>query len=125
MIKLLLIFIGTVSLILGIIGLFVPGMPTTPFILLTAGCYVKSSDKLYHYLIKNKLVATYITDFRLKKGLTRKSKIYAICMMWFMIALSCSFFIVPFSSKLIVSVIGVIGTIVMGFIVPTIYNSNT
>lgn len=125
MIKLLLIFIGTVSLILGIIGLFVPGMPTTPFILLTAGCYVKSSDKLYHYLMKNKLVGTYITDFRLKKGLTRKSKIYAICMMWFMIALSCSFFIVPFSSKLIVSVIGVIGTIVMGFIVPTIYNSNT
>ena len=57
--------------------------------------------------------------------MTEKSKIYAICMMWLMITLSCIFFLGPFSSKLLVSVIGVIGTIVMGFIVPTIYNSNT
>jgi hypothetical protein len=125
MIKFLLIFLGTVSLILGITGIFVPGLPTTPFLLLTAGCYVKSSDKLYHYLINNKLVGTYISDFRIKKGMTKKSKIYAICMMWLMIALSSIFFITPFSSKVVVSVIGVIGTIVMGFIVPTIYNSDS
>ena len=67
MIKFLLIFLGTISLILGITGIFVPGMPTTPFLLLTAGCYVKSSDKLYNYLIKNKLIGTYISDFQIKK----------------------------------------------------------
>jgi uncharacterized protein len=125
MIKFLLIFLGTVSLILGITGIFVPGLPTTPFLLLTAGCYVKSSDKLYHYLLKNKLVGTYISDFQLKKGMTERSKIYAICMMWLMITLSCIFLIGPHTSKLIVIVIGVIGTIVMGFIVPTVYNSNS
>ncbi len=125
MIKYLLIFLGTISLILGITGIFVPGMPTTPFLLLTAGCYVKSSDKLYNYLIKNKLIGTYISDFRSRKGMTEKSKVYAICMMWLMITLSCIFFIESFSSKLFVSVTGVIGTIVMGFIVPTIYNSKT
>ena len=65
MIKFLLIFLGTISLILGITGIFVPGMPTTPFLLLTAGCYVKSSDKLYNYLIKNKLIGTYISDFQI------------------------------------------------------------
>jgi len=125
MIKFLLILIGTLSLILGITGIFVPGLPTTPFLLLTAGCYVKSSQKLYHYLIKNKLAGTYISDFRLKKGMTRKSKIYAISMMWFMITLSCIFFIDPLSSKLLVAAIGVTGTVVMGYIIPTIYNSST
>ena len=125
MIKFLLIFLGTVSLILGITGIFVPGLPTTPFLLLTAGCYVKSSDKLYHYLLKTNLLGTYISDFQLKKGMTERSKIYAICMMWLMITLSCIFLIGPHTSKLIVIVIGVIGTIVMGFIVPTIYNSNS
>ena len=122
MIKILLIFLGTISLLLGITGIFVPGMPTTPFLLLTAGCYLKSSDKLYNYLIKNKLLGRYISDFQLRKGMTGKSKIYAICMMWLMITLSCIFFLGPLTSKLIVSVIGVIGTLVMGFIVPTINN---
>ena len=47
LIKVLLIVLGTLSLCVGIIGIVVPGLPTTPFVLLTAGLYIKSSDKLY------------------------------------------------------------------------------
>jgi hypothetical protein len=94
-IKVILIASGLLSLCIGIIGLVVPGLPITPFILLTAGSYIKSSDELC-----------------------------AISTMWFTIAKSCIFFITPYSIKLIVPVIGLIGTIVMSLIVPTVYNSN-
>ncbi len=51
--KAILIFLGTVSLILAVIGIFVPGLPTTPFVLLSAGLYIRSSEKLYNALISS------------------------------------------------------------------------
>ena len=122
-IKLVLIVLGTLSLCIGIIGIVVPGLPTTPFLLLTAGLYIKSSDKLYQKLIANPLVGSYIVEFQTKKGMTLKTKRFAIATMWVMITISCAFFIAPFIVKLIVIVIGFIGTLVMGFIVPTVTNS--
>jgi uncharacterized protein len=118
-IKVLFIVLGTLSLCVGIIGVVVPGLPTTPFILLTAGLYIKSSDKLYQKLITNRFIGSYILKFRTNKGMTLKTKLFAIGTMWIMILLSCIFFIDPLLTKLIVSVIGLIGTLVMGFIVPT------
>lgn len=120
LIKVLLIVLGTLSLCVGIIGIFVPGLPTTPFVLLTAGLYVKSSDRLYQKLITNRFLGYYIAEFQTKKGMTQRNKLFAIAIMWAMITMSCVFFIVPFTLKLIVFVIGFIGTLVMGFIVPTV-----
>lgn len=123
LLKAIMISLGTVSLLLGVSGLFIPGLPTTPFLLLTAVLYVRSSDKLYQLLITNKLLGAYILHFRMNKGMTKKSKIFAICTMWLMITISSVFFLTQFHFKLLVLVIGVIGTIIMGFIVPTVYNS--
>lgn len=125
LLKAIMISLGTVSLILGVSGLFIPGLPTTPFLLLTTVLYVRSSDKLYQLLITNKLIGTYILNFRMNKGMTKKSKILAICSMWFMISFSSLFVIKSFSLKLLVFITGVIGTIIMGFIVPTVYNSTS
>lgn len=116
------ILLGTLSLFVGVIGIVVPGLPTTPFLLLTAGLYIKSSDKLYTKLINNRLVGSYILTFKQRQGMTRKSKIYAISTMWAMIALSCIFFIEPISIILVVLACGIIGTIVMGIVVPTVNN---
>jgi uncharacterized protein len=118
--KVLLLILGTLSLFAGIIGIIVPGLPTTPFLLLTAGLYIKSSDKLYQKLIGNKLIGSYILGFQRNRGMTRKTKLSAIVIMWAMITISCVFLIRPVTIKIIVSVVGVIGTFVMGFIVPTI-----
>jgi uncharacterized protein len=118
------ILLGTISLGLGILGIFVPGLPTTPFLLLTAGLYVKSSKRLYLLLISNKHVGPYIVEFRTNKGLTLKAKLYAIAMMWTMILLSAGFLIHPVAVKLVVLGVGLVGTIVMGFAVPTIGNKN-
>ena len=122
MVKLILIFLGTLSLILGITGIFIPGLPTTPFLLITAGLYVRSSDRLYRNLISNKYLGSYIVNFQRYKGLTMLSKLYAISTMWVMIFISTCFFIPSVHTKFIIIGTGIVGTIVMGFIIPTIHH---
>ncbi|MCU0370270.1 MAG: YbaN family protein [Bacteroidales bacterium] len=117
--KIFFIFLGTLSLAIGIIGIFVPGLPTTAFLLLTAALYMRSSDRLYQKLISNKILGPYIHEFRKNKGMTRRMKIHAIGTMWFMITISCVFFIKPVTVILVVIGVGLIGTVVMGWIVPT------
>ncbi|MCU0471892.1 MAG: YbaN family protein [Bacteroidales bacterium] len=122
--KVILIASGTLSLCIGILGIIVPGLPTTPFVLLTAGLYVKSSDKLYQKFIANRFIGLCISEFQTNKGMTKRTKLLAIGTMWGMITVSCLFFITPLALKLVVSIIGLIGSLVMGFIVPTISISN-
>jgi len=119
MLKAILIIAGTISLVLGVIGIFVPGLPTTPFLVLTAGLYIRSSEKLYKMLIRNKYLGSYITEFQIRKGMTTKMKIYSISVMWIMIVMSITFFITPVLLKVIIAGVGLIGTFVMGFVVPT------
>lgn len=120
MIKILLIISGSISLSLGVIGIFIPGLPTTSFLLLTAFLWARSSDKLYNKLLSNKHAGPIITNFQKNKGMTLKSKISSILMMWTMIGLSTWFFIQDTTVDYIVLGVGVIGTVVMGFILKTV-----
>ena len=124
MFKPLLVILGSVSLILGIIGIVTPGIPTTPFILLTAGLYLRSSDRLYNSLIKNRYLGRYLLSYKKNKGMTRSSKLYSITIMWVMIFISAFVFIRKPGITLILSIAGLIGTCVMGFIIPTIKIKN-
>ena len=78
----LLIIIGTIFVVLGILGIFLPLLPTTPFLLLGASCYVKGSERLYSWLINNRFLGVYIKNYREKKGIPMKAKIIAISMLW-------------------------------------------
>lgn len=118
--KILLIFLGTISLGLGILGIFIPGLPTTPFLLLTAALYVRSSKRLYQKLITNKILGRYIQNYTEKRGITNRVKIYSIGIMWFMIGISVVFLIKAVTIKMVIIGIGLIGTIVMGFVVKTV-----
>jgi uncharacterized membrane protein YbaN (DUF454 family) len=120
MLKIVLIILGTISLFFGILGIFIPGLPTTPFILLTAGLYVRSSEKLYKRLIANKYLGSFISDFRKNKGLTLKTKLYSILLMWTMISISAYFFIDKPIPRLALLTAGIIGTVAMGFLIPTV-----
>jgi len=117
--KAILITLGTLSLLFGLIGIIVPGLPTTPLLLLTAGLYVRSSEKLYNKLISNRIVGSYIVEFRTNKGMTRIAKISVISLMWIMILISVLFLINHLTVKIIVLLAGITGTVVMGLIVPT------
>jgi uncharacterized protein len=117
--KMLYILLGTFALLLGITGVFVPGLPTTPFLLLTAWLYLKGSEKLHNRLLKTKVVGNYIREYQKQKGMTLKQKISSIGVMWFMITLSVLFFIPDITVKIIVLIVGIIGTAIMGFVVRT------
>lgn len=80
--KILLILAGSISLVLGVVGIILPLLPTTPFLLLSAACYVRSSDNLYQWLITNKYVGPYILNYRNGKGIPLRAKIISISLLW-------------------------------------------
>ena len=123
--KILFVFLGTLSLILGILGIVVPGLPVTPFLLLTSWLYIRSSERLYNRLVNNKILGKYIKRYHQNKGMTIKAKVYSIVVMWLMISISTCFFIENGMIKIIVVIVGLIGTIVMGVIVKTVKESNS
>lgn len=80
--KYLLIILGSICMALGVIGIFLPLLPTTPFLLLSAALYVRSSDKLYQWLIHQKYLGEYIRNFREHKAIPLRAKIISITMVW-------------------------------------------
>lgn len=117
--KLLWIIAGSLFLGLGVLGIFVPGLPTTPFLLLAAGCYLRGSDRLYQRLINHPRLGRYIREWQETKGLSKKVKIRSLLLMWVMILLSVTLLIKTWVPRIIILVIGLIGTIVMGWVLPT------
>ncbi len=92
-VKMLLTVSGTLSLFLGIIGIFLPILPTTPFLLLAAFCYAKSSEKFYYMLLNNRYLGNYIKNYREQKAVPLKIKISSISLLWITILISAFCFI--------------------------------
>ena len=80
--KYLLIILGSICLALGVIGIFLPLLPTTPFLLLSVALYFRSSEKLYQWLIRQKYLGTYIRNFREHKAIPLHAKIISVSMVW-------------------------------------------
>jgi len=81
-VKLVFVIFGFISLVLGVIGIFLPLLPTTPFLLLSAWLFAKSSAKLYNWLLNHKLLGKYIRSFREDKAIPLRMKIISLCMLW-------------------------------------------
>lgn len=86
--NLLLISAGTVFLALGVIGIFLPILPTTPFLLLAAACYARSSKRFYNWLINNKLFGSFIKNYRDGRGVPLKVKVFTLSLLWITIVFS-------------------------------------
>ena len=87
------LIVGSISLAAGLVGVFLPIIPTTPFILLSAWCFFRSSERLYQWVISNERFGPTIKNFHGGKGITKKMKTRAIVMMWLTISLSVYFYI--------------------------------
>ena len=87
-VRTLLILGGHVSLVLGIIGILVPLLPTTPFLLLAAACYIRGSESLYNWLINHRVFGAYIRNYREGRGTSLKLKVVLIALIWITIPLS-------------------------------------
>lgn len=88
--KCLLIFAGSISLLLGVIGAFVPVLPTTPFLLLSAYCYLRSSKRLYNWLINHRIFGTYIYNYLTYRAITQRTRIVALIFLWATLLTSAS-----------------------------------
>jgi uncharacterized membrane protein YbaN (DUF454 family) len=78
----LLIIIGLIAVGVATVGIFVPLLPTTPFYLLAAACFFRSSDRLYRWLIGNKWCGPYIRNYREHRAIPRHAKIIALILLW-------------------------------------------
>jgi uncharacterized membrane protein YbaN (DUF454 family) len=94
--KYLLIVLGSVSLVLGVIGIFLPVFPTTPFLLLASYCYLRSSERLYKWLINHKFFGAYIYAYLTYKAIPKKIKIRAIIFLWFPLTISAILVPLPY-----------------------------
>ena len=80
--KFLYLIFGTLSLVLGIIGIFLPVLPTTPLLLLTAFCYYRGSERLYGWLMNHPQLGPYIKNFREHRMIPRRVKAYILEPLW-------------------------------------------
>lgn len=80
--KIIFIISGSIALALGIMGIFMPLLPTTPFLLLAAALFFRSSPRLYEWLLNQKRLGPYIRNFREYKAIPLRAKIISVSMVW-------------------------------------------
>lgn len=90
-VRVLLLLGGAVSVALGVIGIFMPVLPTTPFLLLAAACFARSCDSCYAWLLEHRWFGGFIRNWQERRGVTRRQKTAAIALLWAGIGLSIAF----------------------------------
>ena len=80
--KALLVAAGSVSLALAVLGLFLPLLPTTPFLLLASACYVRSSERLHGWLVGNRVLGGYIRNFQERRGIPLRGRVITVVVLW-------------------------------------------
>ncbi len=98
-----LLTLGWLSVALGVIGIFLPVLPTTPFLLLAAACFVRSSRSFYLWLIHHRQLGPWIRDYLEGQGIPLKAKVYSIALMWLSIGLSCYLVALPWAHLFMLS----------------------
>ncbi|PKM54173.1 MAG: DUF454 domain-containing protein [Firmicutes bacterium HGW-Firmicutes-5] len=80
--KYFLLTIGTISLFLGVLGIFLPLLPTTPFLLLASYCYLRNSKKMYGWIMNHKTFGIYIHNYIEYKAIKKRTRISALIFLW-------------------------------------------
>ncbi len=111
-----LILVGTVALILGLIGIFVPGLPTTPFLLIASGCYVRSSERLYRWLTSRTWYAESVGAFMEKKALPLRTKVIALALVWASLGYLALFVVQSFATKALILTLALVKTLLLSLI---------
>ena len=105
--------IGFTVMCIGLVGIVVPGLPTTPLMILAAACFAKSSQKFYDWVINNKMFGHHVKNYREGKGIPSKSKKIIIPTIWLFV-LFALFFGIPENlvyAKLATFILAIIGTL--------------
>jgi hypothetical protein len=84
----LLLICGSLSVLIGVIGIFVPVLPTTPFLVLAAFCYMHSSERFYTWLLNHKILGRYLRNYWEGRGIPLRDKILTLILLWSTIGFS-------------------------------------
>jgi hypothetical protein len=102
-----LLVLGTLFLATGAVGIFLPLLPATPFLLLAAACYARSSKRFYHWLLYNRLFGSYIRNYREGKGIALRVKVITLALLWGTIIYSAFFVVNALYWQIILLIIAV------------------
>jgi uncharacterized membrane protein YbaN (DUF454 family) len=109
---------GHLSVVLAVLGVFLPLLPTTPFLLLAAACYARGSVRFYNWLLNNPTFGPVVRNWREDRSVALKHKIMAIGLITLSIGSSVVFFVPNTYGKVLLSLLGV-GWIVVMLRLPT------
>ena len=104
----LFLFAGHLSLVIGVVGLLVPVMPTSPFVIIAAACYARSSDRFYLMLINNRYFGEDIRNWREQRCVRRQVKVLSAITLAFAFSLTLLLFITPLWAQLTVGSLGIL-----------------
>ncbi len=90
----LLVVLGSVFVALGVLGAFLPVLPTTPFLLLAAACYLHSSERLYRWLLDHRFLGGYLRAYQEGRGLSLRARLTTLGVLW-VSTLSSVFLVIP------------------------------
>ena len=102
---------GTITLVLGAIGIVLPILPTTPFLLISLACYLRSSERMTHWLLNNKYFGTYLKNYKEGKGIPMKTKLFAITLLWITITISAVVLVPVLAVQIILFVVATAVTV--------------
>jgi hypothetical protein len=117
-IRILWVVLGSFFVVIGGIGVVVPGLPTTLFLILAAACYIRSSQRLYDWLINNKTFGPYLRDYREGKGIPKRAKVLAVSMIIVFVSYAVFFGIESLNLKIAAGILGIAGLLYVLFKVP-------
>jgi uncharacterized protein len=89
--RILFFVIGTMSVVAGVVGILLPLIPTTPFLLLAAWCYARSSERFYRLLLSNRWLGPYIRNYRDGRGMSLRAKVSTLAVLWIAIIFGAGF----------------------------------
>ena len=106
--------LGFSIMVIGLIGIIIPGLPTTPLMILAAACFAKSSHKFYDWIINNKMFGHHVKNYREGRGIPKKSKPLILGTLWCFVLFAVIIAIpdsAPLISKISTLILALIGTI--------------
>jgi uncharacterized membrane protein YbaN (DUF454 family) len=106
-VRLLLLLAGILSVGLATAGVFLPLLPTTPFLLLAAACFIRSSDRLYRWLTGHRWFGPYIRGYREHKAITSRARLVALLLLWGTLAYSAIVVVEALTVRVLLLVVGV------------------
>ncbi len=117
--RLLFIGVGLVCVVLAVAGALIPGVPTTPWVLLASYCFARSSDRLDRWLRNAPVFGRLIADWEKYRGIRRPVKVVAVCTVVTVVSLSITLSSLPVFVKWMIGLWAVIGVSTIVFVVPT------